>query len=89
MIRQPGEHIAEPGPRIDVVELGSLDQGDVVGQQRRLDAPESLQSSCCCDALTLGLLLSAICEGDHTSLAVPELQSKGHRFMNGAGPWPI
>ena len=77
MIRQPGEHIAEPGPRIDVVELGSLDQGDVVGQQRRLDAPESLQSSCCCDALTLGLLLSAICEGDHTSLALPDYNPKG------------
>ena len=77
MIRQPGEHIAEPGPQIDVVELGSLDQGDVVRQLRRLDAPESLQSSCCCDALTLGLSLLAICEGDHTSLAVPDYNPKG------------
>jgi len=39
----PGQHIGKPGLRIDVVELGSLDQGDVVGQQRRLGAPESLQ----------------------------------------------
>jgi hypothetical protein len=27
VIRQPGQHVGEPGLRVDTVELGGLDQG--------------------------------------------------------------
>jgi len=44
-IGQPGEHVGEPGARIDVVELGGLDQGvdrrDAVSSQPQRLLPES------------------------------------------------
>jgi hypothetical protein len=60
MIRQPGQHIGKPGPRIDVVELAGIVAIELLLR-----------------ALTPGLLLSAICEPVHTSLAVPDYNPKG------------
>jgi hypothetical protein len=36
MVGQPGEHVGEPGLRVDAVELGGLDQG--VDRRRPLPA---------------------------------------------------
>src|SRR5262249_39397100 len=72
VMRAAAAPVAQPG---GVVEQEPHVDG--VGQQRRLMRRNRCNKSCCCDALTSGLLLSAICEGDHTSLAVPDYNPKG------------